>query len=235
MSTLLSAIALLTVASVVFALVRVLWRQRTLPRDTWIAVAAGAVLVLWAGVIVTLARANVFEASPTEGPPIGRAIGLALLALFVVLAASRSLRRLLSRQESIIRLHLWRFFGVVFITLMAFGKLPALFALPAGIGDILIGATARSVARTVDAPGGKRRAILFNSLGMLDLIVAAFLGITTNVGRAHVFDTVPTSEILTHFPMALVPAFLVPLAFTLHVVSLWQLLRHSWAARTAER
>jgi hypothetical protein len=70
---------------------------------------------------------------------------------------------------------------------------------------------------------------------MLDLIVAAGLGMTTNPGRLHLFDTVPSSEVMTRFPMALVPAFLVPLAFTLHVVSLWQLVRGSWTGEPAER
>jgi hypothetical protein len=35
---------------------------------------------------------------------------------------------------------------------------------------------------------------------------------------------------VTRFPLALVPTFLVPLAFTLHVVSLSQLLGGTWAA-----
>ena len=130
-------------------------------------------------------------------------------------------------------MHLWRLFGVVFLTLMALGRLPALFALPAGIGDVLIGLAAPWVARTVDAPDGRRRAIAFHLLGMLDLVVAATLGITTNPGPAYVFRTVPTAAVMTEFPMALVPAFLVPLAFLLHVVSLWQLLGRSWAGARA--
>ena len=55
------------------------------------------------------------------------------------------------------------------------------------------------------------------------------LGVTTNPGRAQLFHTTPTSELVTLFPLVLVPTFLVPLAFTLHVASLWQLLGGSWA------
>ena len=58
---------------------------------------------------------------------------------------------------------------------------------------------------------------------MADLIVAVGLGIMTSPGPTQVFETVPTSEFMTHFPMALVPTFLVPLAFMLHVMSVWQL------------
>jgi hypothetical protein len=43
------------------------------------------------------------------------------------------------------------------------------------------------------------------------------------------FHTVPSSELVTHFPLVLVPTFLVPLAFTLHIVSLAQLVGGAWA------
>jgi hypothetical protein len=33
---------------------------------------------------------------------------------------------------------------------------------------------------------------------------------------------------IAHFPLVLVPTFLVPLAFVLHVISLWQLLGGPW-------
>ena len=36
---------------------------------------------------------------------------------------------------------------------------------------------------------------------------------------------------LIEFPLALVPTFLVPLAFALHVVSLWQLFGGTWVPR----
>jgi hypothetical protein len=68
---------------------------------------------------------------------------------------------------------------------------------------------------------------------MLDLIVAVGLGIATSPGLLRVFHTTPTSALATQFPLALVPAFLVPLAFTIHVISLSQLLGTSWA-RTPE-
>jgi hypothetical protein len=47
-----------------------------------------------------------------------------------------------TRQANLIRLHLWRLVGIVFLVLMVRGQMPALWALPAGIGDVLIGATA---------------------------------------------------------------------------------------------
>ena len=51
------------------------------------------------------------------------------------------------------------------------------------------------------------------------------LGITVSPGPAQLFHTTPGAEMLTRFPLALVPGFLVPLAFMVHFVSLWQLRR----------
>jgi hypothetical protein len=225
----LSIVALATVAVVIVGISRVLWISRRGAGDTWVVVVASVALTAWATSVIVLGTTGWFDAGPTDTPPLGRAVGLALLAMAVLLAISPALRRLLSDQRRIIALHVWRYFGVVFLTLMILGRLPALFAVPAGIGDVLVGASARSVANAVSLPNGRRRAIIFNLLGLTDLVVALTLGITTNPGRAHLFDTLPSSEVLTRFPMVVVPAFLVPLAITLHAVSLWQLLANPWS------
>ena len=236
MSTLVAAIVLAEVVSVVVALFVVMWRERTSSREASVALTTGALLAGWAVLAVRLARAGFFQPAPGEGfPPLGRSLVLTIIGVTASLVASAGLRRLLSSQSSLVRLHLWRFLGVVFLALMVQNRLPALFALPAGIGDILIAATAPAIARGIDTPRGRHRAILWNLLGMTDLIVALGLGITTNPGPAHVFNTTPSSEILTRFPMVLVPAFLVPLAFALHCVSLWQLLGWRWASGSVER
>jgi hypothetical protein len=189
---------------------------------------------MWALATTLLARRGAFEQAPGDTvPPVGIALAAALLAMGLCLALSPTLRRLLSGQANLIRLHLWRLEGLVFLLLMARGRVPALWALPAGMGDVLVAATAPWVARDVETAPGRRRAIVWNLLGMADLVVAIGLGITTNPGPAHVFDTVPTSAMLTRFPLVLVPTFLVPLAFTLHVVSLWQLLGGRWAKSDA--
>jgi hypothetical protein len=153
--------------------------------------------------------------------------------LTACLVASPSLRRLLTNQKHLILLNLWRLVGAVFLMLMARGQMPVLWALPAGIGDVLVGAAAPWIARGVETPPGRRKAIIFNLLGMLDLVVAVGLGIMTSPGPAQIFRTTPTSELATGFPLALVPTFLVPLAWTLHLVSLWQLVRGSWAPAPA--
>jgi hypothetical protein len=156
-----------------------------------------------------------------------------LSVLFLSLATSVSLRRLLTRQSELIRLHVWRLVGIVFLLMMVSGEVPALWALPAGIGDILVGVTAPWVASDVETRRGRRRAVIWNLFGMADLVVAVLLGVMTSPGPTRVFQTAPTSELMAHFPLALVPTFLVPLAFVLHVTSLWQLLGGAWVPHRA--
>ena len=221
-------------ALVVAALFAVLWRERASPRDARVALLSGCVLSLWALGATFAARRGAFEAKAAEGvPPVGINLVVVLALLALSLASSATLRGLLSRQSDLIRLHLWRLVGLLFLWLMVRGQVPALWAVPAGVGDVLIGVTALWVARGVEAPGGRRRAIVWNLLGLADLVVAVGLGMMTSPGATLVFATQPTTEVMTHFPMALVPTFLVPLALTLHVVSLWQLLRGTWARPSA--
>jgi len=220
---------LLPTALVVMAIVAVLWRERTSSRDARVAIASGIVLAVWAAATTVLARRGFFQpAAGARVPPVGVELIVVLLALALSLSASPSLRRLLRNEANLIRLHLWRLEGLVFLILMVQGRVPVLWALPAGVGDVLVGATAPWVARRLERRGGGHRAITWTVLGMADLIVAVALGVMTNPGPTQVFHTVPTADMLTQYPLALVPTFLVPLAFTLHVVSLLQLSRGRW-------
>jgi hypothetical protein len=231
---LLGVVIVALTAAVVIAIVLVMWRARTSARQTPIVVVSAVTLGTWAFVTALLAQRGFYRPPDLYSPPpVGFALGVTLAALALCLFLSPSLRGLLTNQRHLILLNLWRLVGVVFLALMAGGQMPALWALPSGIGDMIVGATAPWIARNVDTPEGKRRAIVFNLFGMADLVVAVGLGVMTSPGPTQVFYTTPTSEIATQFPFALVPTFLVPLAFVLHVVSLWQLLAETWVTRPA--
>jgi CDP-diglyceride synthetase len=143
-------------AAVVVAIFLVLWRARRSPRQSRIAVASAVVLAGWAVVTTLLARRGFFQPSDLSSPPpVGMALGLVLAVLAVCLLISPSLRGLLTNQRHLILLNLWRLVGVVFLVLMANGQMPALWALPAGIGDVIVGATAPWITRQLETPEGK--------------------------------------------------------------------------------
>jgi len=226
----LTAVIVVPAVLVVFGLFLVMWRERTSDRTARVAVISGIVLLAWL-VATSLLALGGFYFPPVSGPPpVGVQLTVALIGMALALTWSPSLRSVLTNQKNLVRLNVWRLVGAVFVALMFTNQVPALWALPAGLGDVAIGATAFWVASRLNAPGGTRRAIIFNLLGLLDLVVAVGLGMTISPGPTQIFRLTPSGEVLTHFPLVLVPTFLVPLAITLHGVSLWQLRGATWRA-----
>ena len=228
-STLLAIVIVVPAVVVVIAIAVMMWRARTSPRSALVAALAGLVLIGWlAGTSIAALRGVYLPPPPPSPPPVGIQLLIAVAGLSLVFTLSPALRGLLTNQRFLIRLNVWRLVGAVFLALMVAGQVPALWAVPAGVGDVAIGATAFWVACGLAAPGGTRRAVLFNWLGLLDLFVAVVLGVITSPGVGQLVHTTPTMELVTHFPLVLVPTFLVPLAVMVHLVSLCQLNEHSW-------
>jgi hypothetical protein len=67
----------------------------------------------------------------------------------------------------------------------------------------------------------------WNLLGIADLIVAVSTGFLTAPSAFQMFAFEPPNELISMFPLVLIPTFLVPLAILLHVISLIQLGRAS--------
>jgi hypothetical protein len=229
-TTLLTVLVIVPTTLVIVALFLVLWRECRTARQSLVAVTTGFVLLVWAIVAGTVAaRGYLRPASAESAPPVGLVLAIAFIVMALSLIFSRTLRSLLTNQRYLIWMNVWRLEGIVFLLLMSDGQMPALWALPAGIGDIIVGVAAPWVASHVDTRNGRRLAIIFNLFGLLDLVVAVSLGIMTSPGRLQVFHTTPTSQLVTDFPLALVPTFLVPLAFAVHIVSLIQFSGVRWS------
>ena len=106
--------------------------------------------------------------------------------------------------------------GGAFLIIMALGYLPPLFALPAGIGDIIAGLAAPLAARRLAQGGGRRAALWFNAFGLTDLVVALALGAVTAYQLVHV---TPSGAPISELPLALVPTVGVPLLLAVHITS----------------
>jgi hypothetical protein len=107
--------------------------------------------------------------------------------------------------------------GTVFLAIMALGHLPALFAVPAGLGDIAAGLAAPLVARRLARAGSRRAALWFTAFGMTDLVVALTLGTFTGF---QLINVTPSGAPISELPLALIPTAAVPLLFALHITSL---------------
>ena len=117
-----------------------------------------------------------------------------------------------------------RLIGFTFVLLEARGVLPAIFAWPAGYGDMAIGATAAFVAWKFVNPRHRHSFILWQVLGITDLVLAVTLGTTAILFSPHG----PTTAAMTVLPLSLVPTFLVPLYVISHAICIAQ--ARTWKA-----
>ena len=118
--------------------------------------------------------------------------------------------------------HSFRVAGVFFLLYLAFGHLPALFALPAGLGDIAAGIAAPLAARKLAQGTGRRATLWFNAFGITDLVVAGTLGALTGY---QLLNVTPSAAPIGELPLALIPTVTVPLLLALHVTSIITLAR----------
>ena len=127
----------------------------------------------------------------------------------------------------LIAVNTWRIVGVAFLWGMTQGILDPSFAIPAGIGDILIGVTAIPFAIFLwkGYSWSKYAVVVWSVLGIADLVFAVSLGLITNPDFS-------TSTIVT-FPWILIPTVAVPTALVLHVITLYRL--RKWVPKQEHR
>jgi len=105
--------------------------------------------------------------------------------------------------------------------------MPGVFAVPAGVGDVLVGLSAIPVALYLASgrSGGVALAVAWNIFGIADLVDALTLGFLTSPGPLQSLALDQPNVLTTAYPSVMTPAFAVPLSLILHGLSLWQLRR----------
>ena len=114
--------------------------------------------------------------------------------------------------RSLVLLHVTRFVGIYFLVLYRRGELPYAFAVPGGIGDIIVAASAIVVVLLPFTESQRLRAItIWNIVGFIDILLVVFSA--ARIGLSGGYGLVP----LTYLPLSLLPTFLVPLIIASHV------------------
>ena len=137
---------------------------------------------------------------------------LAFLTAFALAPKFRSFV-LAQNPRTLTLIQLWRVMGFAFLTLYAVNHLPAVFAIPAGFGDVMVGLLALVMVYRLDrdpdyvtAPGFTR----FHLFGLVDFAVAIFAaGLSSGFLPALVPGGV-TSAPMDVWPLNLFPTFFVP-------------------------
>ena len=184
-------------------------------------------LGMWFLAVMALGAAGAF-AGPPGRPPIGIAVGVtAPLLLFAALfRLSRSFRDFVLTLDLrlVASLQAWRWAGLGFLSLYAYNVLPAIFALPAGLGDMAVGVVAPFIVlRLVREPDFAASAafVRWNLFGILDLVVAvsiASISFRLATGVPGEISVAPMALL----PLLVIPGFLVPLFLMLHITALLQ-------------
>jgi hypothetical protein len=127
----------------------------------------------------------------------------------------------------LIAVQTYRIGGLFFLWGMTQGLLNPAFAIPAGVGDILIGVTAIPFAIFLwkGYSWSKYAVVVWSVLGIADLVNAVTLGRITSPDFS-------TSTMAT-FPWILVPTIGVPLGLALHIITLYRL--RKWVPKQAYR
>jgi hypothetical protein len=230
------------VAAIALGLIWTGASRMTAPPQSRYATGAGLtlVLVVWLGIAQYLSSTNAYFTTAENAVP------TVLFGLLTPLAIAgfglwRS-ERIASLVSAIplpwlVAAQSFRIAGFIFLVLLADGRLPWQFALPAGIGDVATGALAIVVAVQLaqGAAGARRSTYLWSLFGIGDLVLAVTMGAMTSPGRAHLLSLAAPNLLISSDPLVMIPTFAVPVALMLHGLVLWRLSRETVATgRLAE-
>lgn len=198
------------------------------PGERGARVRAAAFVGAWLLVDIVLGAVGFFAASRNDYVPVIAAgivapVGVGLWFLGRAGPVGDYLRSLPA--SGLVGLQLYRAVGAIFLLGWALGVIPGAFALPAGIGDVAVGLAAPFMARRLRRGdgGSTRAAIIWNVVGLADLVVAVTFGFLTSPSPFQLLALSDPNTLISRFPLVLVPTFAVPLSVLLHIAALRRL------------
>jgi hypothetical protein len=127
--------------------------------------------------------------------------------------------------RTLVFFHVSRFVGIYLLVLYRRGELPYGFAVPGGLGDIVVAAFALPLVFVPFATPRRDRLIyIWNIVGLIDIV-----GVVASAIRFNLASPAQLRA-LTHLPLSLLPTLLVPLIIATHVVIVVRLSRERAAA-----
>jgi hypothetical protein len=206
------------------ALRRAAWPQKERAKAFW---SLSAIIVGWFIVALATSLEGWYGGVARKVPTIQYGLLIPVLVGVLLFWKWPRLRHALAvvPNEWIIGIQLYRALGVIFLILYSVGRLPGLFALPAGFGDVSVGLLAPLVATAYarSSHGAAGRVRLWNLLGIADLVIAVTMGFLTSPSPLQLASFDRPSVLIAIFPLSLIPVYMVPLSLLLHFASLHHL------------
>lgn len=189
------------------------------------------VLVGWTWLIIALGRQGLFriDGQLTFPPAIALGVVVPIVVGYVAFLYWDSWRTIITAisQRWLISIQVFRLTGGMILVLHFRDLLPAVFAYPTALGDLFIGLTALPLAYLYARRKAGARQLVFawNYLGVFEMLLVVFLGITTSPSQVQLFALDAPNLLTTAYPVVLFPLFSVPVGVVLHIYSLARLTR----------
>jgi len=120
--------------------------------------------------------------------------------------------------------HVWRFVGLGFVIGALVHVLPPQFGYPEGLGDVVAALfclpLAFAIRKGSHSPRPRAAFVAWNVFRLIDLLSAISLGILYSPSSFGVLRTDISTELMTRFPVNLIPTFFVPLFILFHMLAL---------------
>ena len=222
----LDAIGTILVTTIVVINIYAFTTAMPIAGTTRLAIAGGA--GAWTGLATAIAATGAFANAALPFPLIGIFVALPLVAVAIAALLFPGVRAALLGVPlpTLVGLNIARAVGFFFILLAWSGRLGGPFPQSAGWGDVIVGIVAMAVMPLAArrSSGGDVAIWLWNALGMLDLVTAIALGVTSaNGSPLQLIHAGAGSAAVQVLPWVLIPSVLVPYYLITHGVVFAQL------------
>lgn len=182
-----------------------------------VGIVLSGLVVSWFVIILVLISNGIFHVEDDQRSP------LSLIAILSPIAGSYIIYRSSKTVQQFIFsiplhwltvIHVARTGGILFLYLMVLGILPAVFAIPAGIGDFTAGILAIPASYMLwkMKKHARKMAAVATIFGIGDLVVAISIGNISSAGSS-----------ISNTLLVLIPTFLVPLFLIAHMFTILRL------------
>lgn len=143
------------------------------------------------------------------------------LALFVTILYNTTICKkatTILNLEDLVQVHVFRLIGSTFVILFLYDLLPPVFALFAGVGDVLTAISSVFVAKAIRNKKNYARKLtyIWNTFGLVDILITSAMAIVFT--KISIDNNSQGVEFLAEFPFCFIPAFAPPTIIFLHLL-----------------
>lgn len=186
-----------------------------------VGIVLSGLVVFWFVIILVLISNETFYVEDGQRSPLLLIVILSPIAgSYIIYRSSKTVQQFIFSipLHWLTVIHVARTGGILFLYLMVLGALPAVFALPAGIGDFTAGILAIPASYMLwkKKKHAHKMAAVATIFGIGDLVVAISIGNISSTGSS-----------ISNTLLVIIPSFLVPLFLITHMFTIIRLRKKS--------